>query len=146
MKVDYRNYKCRNCGHVQLIQTNHQIECFDYCKNCSWKPSFGKYAIPFNGRTYRPFDFVSEVSKMERFPNTKKALEIYDKEEPTIRELFNLAMTDAEVESAARVEKASLVRVQTAFYQDTKELNRRIDCELASISFMRRMVETDGKE
>jgi predicted nucleic acid-binding Zn ribbon protein len=57
MKVAYRNYKCRNCGHVQPILTNHKLACIDHCKECSWKPSFGQYAIPFNGRTYRPFDY-----------------------------------------------------------------------------------------
>lgn len=67
MKVDYRNYKCLNCGHVQSIQTNHEEGCIDYCRGCSWKPSFGKAenAIPFNGRTYRPFVFTTE-------PLTKK--------------------------------------------------------------------------
>ena len=62
LKVDYRNFKCRNCGHVQKIQTNHEGSCIDYCKNCSWAPSFGKKenAIPFNSHTYRPFDFTEE--------------------------------------------------------------------------------------
>lgn len=55
MDLKYRFYKCKNCKHVQEIQTNHEGEVIDYCKSCSWKPSFGKYAVPFNGRTYRPF-------------------------------------------------------------------------------------------
>lgn len=62
LKSKYRNFKCKNCGHVQSIQTNHEGECIDNCKECSWKPSFGKkeYRIPFNGRTYRPFVFTEE--------------------------------------------------------------------------------------
>ena len=55
MDLKYRFYKCKNCKHVQEIQTNHEGEVIDYCKNCSWKPSFGKWSVPFNGRTYRPF-------------------------------------------------------------------------------------------
>ena len=59
MKVAYRNYKCRNCGHVQPVQTNHLGSCIDYCRGCSWKPSFGSRdnSVPFNGRTYRLFDY-----------------------------------------------------------------------------------------
>ena len=59
----YRNFKCKNCGTVKLIQTNHEDSCIDYCPECSWKPSFGKAenAIPFNGRTYRPFTFTTEA-------------------------------------------------------------------------------------
>ena len=65
MKIEYRKYKCRNCGHIQDIQTNHLGSCIDYCKECSWKPSFGKYAIPFGGRTYRPFDYVDNYMENE---------------------------------------------------------------------------------
>jgi hypothetical protein len=68
LKVEYRPFKCKNCGHVQDIQTNHEGTCIDYCKECSWKPSFGKaeYQIPFNGRTYRPFEFCNEpIEKTE---------------------------------------------------------------------------------
>jgi hypothetical protein len=59
LKVTYRLYQCLNCGNVQPMQTNHTDVVLDYCKNCSWKPSFGKkeYAIPMFGRTYRPFKY-----------------------------------------------------------------------------------------
>lgn len=59
LNMEYRPYKCDNCGHIQQISTNHTSGCIDYCKECSWKPSFGdqKNAIPFNGRTYRPFTY-----------------------------------------------------------------------------------------
>lgn len=69
--VRYREYRCRNCGHMQSISTNHQGPCYDYCHECSWKPGWrsdpSKYGdksldFPFNGRTYRPFDYVSEGS------------------------------------------------------------------------------------
>jgi hypothetical protein len=72
MQVAYRNYKCRNCGHIQMVSTNHLGSCIDYCHECSWKPSWrasGNYgvkddglSVPFNGRTYRPFDYESEVT------------------------------------------------------------------------------------
>jgi predicted nucleic acid-binding Zn ribbon protein len=59
--VTYRVYKCRNCGHEQHISTNHHGSCIDFCLECSWKPSFGQHAVPFNGRTYRPFDYAREL-------------------------------------------------------------------------------------
>lgn len=59
-KVSYNDHKCKNCGHVQLIQTNHDMGCIDYCRNCSWKPSFGEHKIDFCGRAYRPFEFVKK--------------------------------------------------------------------------------------
>jgi hypothetical protein len=65
LKVRYREFRCDNCGHVQQVQTNHEDKCFDYCKNCSWKPSWGKseHKMMFNGQTYRLFMFAgrSEV-------------------------------------------------------------------------------------
>ena len=76
MQIAYRDFKCRNCGHVQSIKTNHEMNCIDYCKNCSWKPSFGgDVAIPFMGfEAYRNFDFnkgghnetVSDIYRRER--------------------------------------------------------------------------------
>lgn len=59
-EVKHRFYKCKNCRHVQQIQTNHEGDVIDNCKNCSWKPSFGRgKAIPFNGRTYREFTIAT---------------------------------------------------------------------------------------
>jgi DNA-directed RNA polymerase subunit RPC12/RpoP len=64
MKVKYRVYKCRNCGNEQQIQTNHLGSCYNYCKNCSWKPSWGEYiGVPMFGHQYRPFDYVREVEE-----------------------------------------------------------------------------------
>jgi len=63
--VKYRQHRCRNCGHVQSIQTNHTSGCLDYCKGCSWKPSFGSdgaYSIPaLGGQTYRRFECIESV-------------------------------------------------------------------------------------
>lgn len=61
----YRLYKCRNCGAVQKIATNHTGGCIDYCKECSWKPSFGKdIAIPMFGcQAYRRFEYYAEVKQ-----------------------------------------------------------------------------------
>ena len=56
LEMGYRAHKCKNCGHIKTIKTNHCQGCFDYCEGCSWKPSFGNgKAIPMNGRTYREF-------------------------------------------------------------------------------------------
>ena len=61
MKVTRRVYKCRNCGTEQKISTNHNMPCYDYCHECSWKPSFGKHGVQMFGHTYRPFDYVREI-------------------------------------------------------------------------------------
>jgi hypothetical protein len=70
LTIKFRAYRCRNCGHVHNISTNHTGSCIDYCHECSCKPSWrgsGIYkgedglSIPFNGRTYRPFDYESEL-------------------------------------------------------------------------------------
>lgn len=62
-KATYKPYVCTNCGHEKEIQTNHYLECYDYCKGCSWKPSFGKGSATFSevkipalgNQTYRKF-------------------------------------------------------------------------------------------
>jgi hypothetical protein len=60
MGLSYKGYKCRACGHVQSIQTNHKGSCIDYCKQCSWKMGYcgEKLSIPFGGHMYRPFDCI----------------------------------------------------------------------------------------
>lgn len=30
-------YKCAACGTEKQITTNHRLECFDHCPECSWK-------------------------------------------------------------------------------------------------------------
>jgi hypothetical protein len=57
----WRLYRCRNCGNEQHISTNHHGACFDYCRGCSWKPSFGEHGVRMFGRMYRPFDYVREL-------------------------------------------------------------------------------------
>ena len=39
IKAEYRNYKCKECGSIKLIQTNHYGECYSFgnyntCTNC----------------------------------------------------------------------------------------------------------------
>jgi len=57
LKALHRPYECTVCGHEQEIETNHTDSCLDYCKGCSWEPSFGEgYAVPVLGdRIYRVF-------------------------------------------------------------------------------------------
>lgn len=59
MKLAYRPYKCTVCGHEEEIQTNHTGTVSNYCKGCSWKPSFGPgHKIPALGNhTYRVFKY-----------------------------------------------------------------------------------------
>lgn len=61
LKHEYRKHECLNCGYIQKIKTNHLSGCIDYCKNCSWKPSFGKdIAIKmFSCQAYRRFKYVA---------------------------------------------------------------------------------------
>jgi len=63
LQMKYRPYTCAVCGHEQEIQTNHEGECFDFCKGCSWKcmnkeedPTGENSTILF-GRWYRRFRF-----------------------------------------------------------------------------------------
>lgn len=59
-KVEWRPYRCKNCGHEKMISTNHLGDVAEYCDNCSWKPSWGnpEYQVPMFGRTYRPFEYA----------------------------------------------------------------------------------------
>ncbi len=68
-QAGWKMYRCLNCGHEQPVSTNHTGKIIDYCKNCSWKPSFRSnpehykmkddgMSISFNGRTYRPFEYA----------------------------------------------------------------------------------------
>jgi hypothetical protein len=62
MTLAVRVYRCRNCGNENKISTNHLGACIDYCRECSWKPSWGPdAAVPFNGRTYRNFYYVKDL-------------------------------------------------------------------------------------
>jgi len=56
----YFEHTCCNCGHKQSISVNNDIGCLDYCKECSWKPSFGTDgAFPmFGNQAYRRFKFT----------------------------------------------------------------------------------------
>lgn len=62
MTHEARTYRCLNCNTLQTITTNHLGQCFDYCRECSWKPSFGQYSVPMFGRTYRPFEYVGPAA------------------------------------------------------------------------------------
>ena len=80
-----RPYRCMNCGHEKMIQTNHLGRVNDYCENCSWKPSFGNpdYAIPFGGRTYRPFEYAG--------PNERTVIQTTEAGRITAREVLSFA-------------------------------------------------------
>lgn len=68
IKVKYRRHGCLNCGHIQDIQTNHFGGCLDYCKRCSWKPSFGyDIAVPmFGNQAYRRFVCIDAPTEAEK--------------------------------------------------------------------------------
>ena len=41
-KISMKKYKCKNCGHVKSLSTNHYGECYGHlgmnlCEKCSWK-------------------------------------------------------------------------------------------------------------
>ena len=68
-QITNKQYRCRNCDHVQTISTNHFGSCFDYCHECSWKMGWRKSGIygvadgldvPMFGHMYRPFDCVEQ--------------------------------------------------------------------------------------
>lgn len=58
VRVSAKAYKCRACGHVQTISTNHTGACFNYCDACSWKMNYcaPELCVPMFGQMYRPFD------------------------------------------------------------------------------------------
>ena len=62
MKVEYRTYRCDNCGYLMALSTNHHGQCSAYCHRCSWAPSFGAgHKIPaLGGHTYRVCSWVSD--------------------------------------------------------------------------------------
>ena len=59
-----RRYRCTNCGNEQQITTNHTDVCFDHCRECSWKGTWGNNpgAIMF-GTWYRPFEYLDEITE-----------------------------------------------------------------------------------
>lgn len=74
LKFKSRKFICLNCDHIQEIHTNHKGECIDYCKSCSWKPSFGKdIAIPmFGNQAYRRFMYYKKPTLYKRQPIKKQ--------------------------------------------------------------------------
>lgn len=67
LTVKPRVYRCKTCGHVQHINTNHTDDVSEYCQGCSWKgESYGGHGhkIPALGpQTYRRFEYVGEVKR-----------------------------------------------------------------------------------
>jgi DNA-directed RNA polymerase subunit RPC12/RpoP len=43
LRVAYRPYRCRNCGHRHPVQTNHTGPLLIRCPSCSWRPSWGPH-------------------------------------------------------------------------------------------------------
>ncbi len=43
--VAWRPYRCRNCGEVQSVSTNHTGPLGIRCPSCSWKPSWGPHVL-----------------------------------------------------------------------------------------------------
>lgn len=64
------------------------------------------------------------------FTRTRQALQAYDAEKPSIAALFELAMTNEEVEFAVKAEKEEADKVREAFFEDTKEVNSRDHAKL----------------
>lgn len=62
------------------------------------------------------------------FVHSRKALEIYDSEQPAIADLFARAETNEDVEAAVAAQTACADKVRVAFYEDTKAYNSLEDC------------------
>lgn len=63
LSVEYRRYRCRACGQIESLQTNHEGPCAGYCTGCSWKVGAHEIAMALNGRSYRWFDFAPEPGR-----------------------------------------------------------------------------------
>jgi len=65
LKVKPRQYKCRCCGHEQLISTNHTDNCFDQCQNCYWRSAFKEGEYHYFSHQHRPFKYIGLVPTQE---------------------------------------------------------------------------------
>lgn len=82
---------------------------------------------------------------MTTFDNTIKALAVYDSNKEHRDRLFN-SITEGnyleceqKYEEWQKVELEDLLKVQTAFWEDTKEYNSLDNCKRVDIFFMRRV-------
>jgi len=66
------------------------------------------------------------------FSRTREALQVYDAAKPSIKALWELAMTNEEVEFAQKAEKEEADKVREAFFLDTQEVNSRDHAMLVS--------------
>lgn len=80
------------------------------------------------------------MSPTTLFPNTKKALELYDAGEPARELAWARVQTDAAVAECLRNDTRAVKAVQFAFYQDTRHFNSLDTCQVVPISDIRRLV------
>ncbi len=84
------------------------------------------------------------MSQQDRnFPNTRAALEVYDAGIPIRDAAWNKVESDADVFAAGKADQDALALVQSAFYEDTKDINSRANCSHIHITDARRMIAGD---
>lgn len=75
-----------------------------------------------------------------KYPNTKKALEIYDLESLDNEVLFNKIEDDHNFNLWDEAWTKSLNKVRLAFYEDTKEYNSLNNCMCVGIEWLRALI------
>lgn len=74
------------------------------------------------------------------FENTRKALEVYDREAPQRDQLWNDMVDMLGFNRAQEADRKALEAVQDAFFEDTKSANSLDQCRSADLGFIRMVV------
>lgn len=77
---------------------------------------------------------------MTTFDRTIAALKEYDFTKPVRDMMFDNAACNEDVEACVYAEREAQRLVQTAFYEDTKHINRLENCLRVDVSDLRKMV------
>lgn len=74
------------------------------------------------------------------FSNTRVALAEFDAGKEFRNSLWAGAETTDDVAAAELIDQEALIKAQTAFHEDTKDINSREHCRRVDIAFMRQCV------
>ena len=77
---------------------------------------------------------------MTSFPNTARALAVYDAEQVRLNRQLDRAKTDADVKTWLAADNEAMRQVRLAFFEDTKTFNSLSACMVTPISHLRELV------
>lgn len=91
-----------------------------------------------------PSDTEQLAGQLDRFPRTRKALAEFDAAAP-VRELaWEAAKTTRQARLAQHADAQAQMRVQDAFFEDTKHYNTHEVCRATSVKLIRELLSTPG--